>query len=418
MGMNKEKVYKWIDFSTMPKDKRNTIDWIKSVGCKLPFIYGEVSGIIEIKEYIKDRAYVRIDIGGYTYGDGYTLSCSSLRKCTIGRALERKIVDVAPELIQYLVNKDDAYKYASQSNQEVLTQCPICGFKKHHKVYNLYKCGFGCPVCSDGISYPNKFMFNVLQQTGIPFINEVTKKNDGFEWVQDYRYDFYIEANNNKYFIEMDGGLHKKPEAIARDIVKNKLAKENGVNIIRIDCDYKDMTIRFDYIKANILNSYVNSIIDLSIVDWEKANINSIGTYIPIAAQMWEDEISVSEIANKLSIDKHTVHKYLEVASKCELCTYSKEKSENRRKNTSTNTIKMIYGKPICVFLNGMCVGVFDSVNSVDQKSIELYGCRLHKSNITAALAGRRNHVHGYTFQQITREQYEQYKLQQEIPVY
>lgn len=411
-------IKKWIDFSAIPKDKRNTIDWIKSVGCRLPFIYGEISGIIEIKEYIKDRAYVRINIDGYTYGDGYTLSCASLKKCTIGRALERKIIDVAPELIQYLVNKDDAYKYSPQSNQEISTQCPICGFKKRHKVYNLYRCGFGCPACSDGISYPNKFMFNVLQQTGIPFINEVTKKNNGFEWAQDYRYDFYIEANHNKYFIEMDGALHKKPESIARDIIKNNIAEENGINIIRIDCDYKDMAIRFDYIKANILNSCISSIIDLSVVDWEKANINSIGTYIPTVAQMWEDGISISEIVNSLLIDKSTARNYLEIASKCGLCTYNKEKSENRRKTTSGNAVKNIYGKPICVFLNNKCVGVFDSANGVDRKSVELYGYKLHRANINAVLAGRRNHTHGYTFQHITKEQYEQYKLQQEIPVY
>ena len=78
----------------------------------------------------------------------------------------------------------------------------------------------------------------------------------------------------------------------------------------------------------------------------------------------------------------------------------------------------MIYGKPICVFFDNKCVGVFGRLNDISQKSVELYGCKLDRANISAVLTGKRKHTHGYTFQQITKEQYEQYKLQQIIPVY
>ena len=61
-----------------------------------------------------------------------------------------------------------------------------------------------------------------------------------------YSYDNYFEVNNKKYIVEMDGGLghgkrtykssKKDTNGIKRDIIKDNLAKEHNIEIIRVEC--------------------------------------------------------------------------------------------------------------------------------------------------------------------------------------
>ena len=134
-------------------------------------------------------------------------------------------------------------------------KCPRCGNIKVATPNYISRYGFSCPCCSDGITYPNKFMSKLLQEIGIEFDREVT-----FDWckfpcyidnsVFDYGiYDFVIPEKS--LIIEMDGALgHGKrimntvsrkkrkislEETIYRDKMKDILAKENGYDLIRKD---------------------------------------------------------------------------------------------------------------------------------------------------------------------------------------
>jgi hypothetical protein len=54
------------------------------------------------------------------------------------------------------------------------------------------------------ISYPEKFWINVLNNNNIPFIREYLIKY-GEKFHESYFLDFYIEFNNKKVDLEIDG---------------------------------------------------------------------------------------------------------------------------------------------------------------------------------------------------------------------
>ena len=182
---------KWVDLSVLPTRKygcKYNIDWKNSIGHKVPFRYNEIYGFIEIMKYTKNQSLV-VYIDGYSSPDGDILQIKSLKECLLSRVLHKKIIDVAPELIQYMQDINDAYVYSPKSNRRINTICPFCGFKKTHTIANLYMSGFGCPQCSDGKSYAEKFMFHILKQLNIDFKYEVTHKHNGFEWItNNYRF--------------------------------------------------------------------------------------------------------------------------------------------------------------------------------------------------------------------------------------
>lgn len=77
-----------------------------------------------------------------------------------------------PEMIKYFQGGvEEAKLYHSGSTQKIYPKCPECG-RIHNKlvsITNLKLYGFQC-ICSDGISYPEKFVINLLDQCNINYV--------------------------------------------------------------------------------------------------------------------------------------------------------------------------------------------------------------------------------------------------------
>ena len=67
-----------------------------------------------------------------------------------------------PEMEVFLKNKEDAMKYAPMSSQKLQCICPDCGREYERGCAKIKDYGVPC-VCGDGVSYPEKFIFQVLQ---------------------------------------------------------------------------------------------------------------------------------------------------------------------------------------------------------------------------------------------------------------
>lgn len=189
----------------------------------------------------------------------------------VGNILVVGVNDIAtlkPELIKFLVDKDDAYKYRANTSELLNFQCDICNNEFRLSPSNFpmsLPCG-----CYSAQSYPNRFIVELFKQIKHPFIPELRKCH--FDWCANYRYDLYFKSNNSAYIIEMDGGFHKDPKTKETDCIKDNLAKQHDIEIIRIDCDYKKASQRFSYIRDNVVNSKLSNILDLSNVDWNFIN--------------------------------------------------------------------------------------------------------------------------------------------------
>ena len=109
------------------------------------------------------------------------------------------------------IGEEIAKTYTHGSEQKVMVKCTECGRTKKILINKLYQTHTISCSCGDGISYPNKIAFKLLEELEIKFESE--KK---FSWCK-YKlknklrqgiYDFYFELSNKKYILEMDGGFH------------------------------------------------------------------------------------------------------------------------------------------------------------------------------------------------------------------
>ena len=243
-----------------------------------------------------------------------------------------------PELASKLLKKEDGYKYKQNSNKLVDWKCLECGgIIRNKRIPDVKRNGLGCPHCSDGIKYPEKFMYNVLKELKIDFVRELSS-ND-VEWIDDKkRYDFYIPSLN--CIIETHGEQHYSDvrnfnviggrtleEERTNDQYKYELAMKNGIDkYVVIDCRYSDLT----YIKKSILDSELIKLLNLININWEEVALNSQKSLVVEVCEMWNNGFSMYELIEITKLTKTTIRTYLKKGTEIGICNYNTSESKSR----------------------------------------------------------------------------------------
>ena len=221
---------------------------------------------------------------------------------------------------RYFKDQNDARKYPPSYSKKVLLTCPDCGRDKFIAPHTLLNSGFGC-ICGDGISYPEKFMYNILEQLDVNF-----DYHKAFEWSKNAvngtkYYDFYIPDKN--LIIETHGPQHHKrafgetiqtartiEQERSNDQFKKDLALKNGiVSYIEIDCTKSDNNFIFNSILGSGLLDILNK--KQSSVDICAADIFASSNLIKLCSELWNAGASIEDIAVRLKLHKDTIRKYM-----------------------------------------------------------------------------------------------------------
>lgn len=85
------------------------------------------------------------------------------RKTHINDSIGKK----RPDLIEYFINEDDAFKYAPQSNKKIKVKCPECGFAKMMRLQSLVNQDFHCDNCNSfKNNYPELMKYLINKEDG------------------------------------------------------------------------------------------------------------------------------------------------------------------------------------------------------------------------------------------------------------
>ena len=242
------------------------------------------------------------------------------------KVVVKGINDIAttdPWMIPYLSDKEDAFRYTSQSNKSINFRCKDCGAICKAIISNIYKRGFTCKICSDKISYPNKFSRAFLSQLPIDgFIPEYSPV-----WANKKAYDNYFEYDGKKYILEMDGEWHFKDNNLSGktiadaqhdDFLKDIMAKDNGIIVIRIECKKSEK----EYISNNIKHSILNTIFDLSKIDWDMCDEFASKNFVKYISDLFNETNDIGYIEKILNMKRTNVQYYLRKGTKLGFCNY------------------------------------------------------------------------------------------------
>jgi len=238
---------------------------------------------------------------------------------------------------KYIINKENENICKISTRVKIPMKCPDCGYEKEMTISNLINQGFGCLKCSDGISYPEKFFYNVLEQLlDKDFQTQLSKTT--FNWCGSYLYDFYInkingicETHGEQHYKETNGNWGKSlKETQDNDRDKEYLAKENEIeNYLVINCRYSTI----EWIKNSIMNRDITRpdqpcLAELlnfveSDIDWLKCHEVGCKSLVKEVCLLWENKgLNMLEIAKELKIGTETIRKYLIQGTELGWCNY------------------------------------------------------------------------------------------------
>lgn len=322
------------------------------------------------------------------------------------------IPTTAPWMIKYFQGGyNEAKMYSFWSERKIRPTCPDCGrvSSKYIMVGHIYTYKSISCSCGDKIKFPEKFMFSILEQFNLNFKTQFNPKwctyvsFNNINKIKTGRYDFLLEdvfVDGKQIIIETDGGWHnkdnimsgiKKEESEYIDFTKDKLALENGYEVIRIDCRKSEL----EWIKNSIINSKLNGMFDLSIIDWLKCEEFALSNRVKEACELWKNGINnTKEISDIMKLSRGTIINYLKKGSNIKWCDYNSR--EELMKSCGKNGKSR--GKQVEIFKDGISLGVFSSCHELDRESEELFGVRLNYKNISAVCLGKQKTYLGFKF--------------------
>lgn len=308
--------------------------------------------------------------------------------CNNGNMAIKGYTDIAttnPELVSLFKNIEDTYSLKINSRKKVKLICPECNQISVSSPILINRYGFKCKYCSDGLSYPNKFIRNMFS---LYLFNQVIEYKFEYQCALDeyneeinrekFFYDMYFVKDGKQYVVEMDGGIghgnntldKSMKDSLLIDKEKDKLAIESGIHIIRIDCNYSDYKNRYEFIKRNILDSVLSNILDLSIVDFDEINKASLESNVIKVCNLFNEGVAPMDIDKHINITFSTVYDYLHIGNCIGLCKFNPV--DNRKELMSKKVINITDNV------------VFDSVRDANEK---------YKVNICPVLKGKASYA-------------------------
>lgn len=186
----------------------------------------------------------------YTVKEAY-LKAGRLKTCK--KCNHPTIVETDPEFAAWFVDQTIPHTRSHGCHDKADFYCPQCGkIVRGKSINNVYKRRqVPCPYCSNGVSYPERYLMAFLEQLQIPFIHQYTVKLSEGTHPAHYKYDFYDPEH--KLLIETHGQQHYESGTFERlggysleqiqqiDADKARYAVQTlGLQYIALDCRRSD----------------------------------------------------------------------------------------------------------------------------------------------------------------------------------
>ena len=332
--------------------------------------------------------------------------------CSGARLTEdRKFKNLYPNLMQYLKNKEDGEK-APHSRDIIELLCPDCGYNKKISMSNFIRSGFVCPICGDGVSFPNRVLRKLLMDKSIlRQASNLEIEWRPLNWEKRVFFDGKIEINNKTICIEMQGKQHKSglwagkvsKGIFERDEYKRKKCQECGYIEIEIDCtDTSPQNI-----KEQILNSKLCQYLDFSNVDWESVlDLSWDSLLVQICKEYDNSYLAPNEIEKKFGLANHSFVQYARRGLRGGLLNrYNKEDEEKRRLLCSSKYVYELYDSNDNLLTEDIGVGHF-------QISVEkITGQKIPQKTLNSTKTGNINKLKGFKIKKRIKTQKDKERL-------
>lgn len=148
------------------------------------------------------------------------------------------------------------------------------------------------------------------------------------------------------------------------------------------------------------MNSRLNDIFDLSIIDWLKCEEFALNNRIKEVCEYKKDNSNMStiDIGKIFKLKDITIRRYLKQGTELGWCNYNVEEELIKSRQKIADSNKKRLSKPVEMFKDGKTLGIFYSASELERQSVELFGIKLLHKSIFKVCSGERKQYKGFTF--------------------
>lgn len=256
----------------------------------------------------------------YTVKEAY-LKAGRLKTCK--KCNHPVIIETDPAFASWFVDQTIPRTHPHGSHDQADFYCPQCGkIVRGKSINNVYKRQqVPCPYCSNGVSYPERYVTAFFEQLQIPFMHQYTVRFTRNQRRTHYKYDFYDPVH--KLVIETHGQQHYEPGAFERfggqtleqiqqtDAEKARYAVQIlGMQYIALDCRRSDP----NWIRREIIQKLC--LYPLETVDWNAVRQSANQSVILQMIQLSKQGYTQKQIGEIVHMNPSTVCSKLRKAQK------------------------------------------------------------------------------------------------------
>lgn len=234
----------------LPRDKRNRIKWILSIGHKIRFIYDNTEGWLEIISYDKESRCIVINYDGFTT----VISTTNIINSKLSKIINNKLTEKCPNWLdeEIKILKDNYSHVSNECMKTLLPSRTIRAINTQAQRYKISK--------SD-----ERLLESKLENINI--VNKFKYREEGFSNLQDYikfihKDDKSYIRNLNESFIQYKLILNNSKSCFNNEVVTREGAVvlfkyyliKNNINVTRnylLNTNYTNLCM------ASKLDSYI-----------------------------------------------------------------------------------------------------------------------------------------------------------------
>jgi len=244
------------------------------------------------------------------------------------------IENTAPEIVDYMLDKNNAKIFTKYSDKKIDWKCPYCDtIIKNKQIKRITQFGLKCPQCSDGTSYPERIMANILAFLKLEYIHDTS-----LCFSENKRYDFFLPEYNA--IVEMHGLQHYSEngfETAGGDNLKTVKQNDDKKKYIAIKNNIAHYVVidsresKIEWIRNEIEKNDFFSQFDINSLDWEYIDFKSKNSKKVECLNMYLSGLyDFKNLANYFKVDYGTILTWIKSWSSIGKCIYIK--NDQKRK--------------------------------------------------------------------------------------
>lgn len=168
------------------------------------------------------------------------------------------------------------------------------------------------------------------------------------------------------------------------------------------------------------MNSKLNSLFDLSIINWDKCGEYACSSLVKEVCNYWankNNKETTTDLCEIFKLGRPCIIKYLKIGNSLGWCIYNANEERNKTSKLCGKLLRNRISKKVIIFKQNKVLGIFYSGKELERKSLGIFGIKLNQANISeSCIKNKEYKKHTFKYiEDLTPKEYIKYDIENKL---